>query len=80
MYERYGLPYSQKVLEHYEGVLVNIHGLGTHILPQLCSMKNLLVVHIEADPNQPTPLEIFKSNENIFRDKIIMTRLDAKEY
>lgn len=80
MYERYGLPYSQKVLDHYEGVLVHIHGLGAHILPQLCSMKNLLVVQIEADPNQPTPLEIFKSNEKIFRDKIIMMRLDAKEY
>lgn len=79
-YEQFGLPYSHKALKHYEGTMIHIHGLGSHQLPLICQLPKLLIIQIEADPNQPTPLEILRKHEKILRDKIIMMRTSPKEF
>ncbi len=79
MYEEFGFPYSKNVLSEYEGVCIHIHTMGAHVLPLITQLDNLLMVQIEADPNQPSPLAIFRAHESLLRDTIVMMRVDEKE-
>jgi hypothetical protein len=79
MYEEFGLPYSQKVLSNYDGVCIHVHGMGAHVLPFIKRLKNLLMVQIQDDPNQPSPLEIFKANAQLLKDTIVMMRMSSAE-
>ncbi len=56
-YSEFGLPYAQRLIDHFRGGWVHLHTLGLHTLPEMVKLKNLMGIQISDDPNSPKAFE-----------------------
>lgn len=54
VFEEIGFEFKQKVLDHFQGSELYIHGLGRHIVPIAGRLRNLTQLSLFDDPNCPT--------------------------
>jgi len=78
-YRQFGLPYTRKSVRGIDKLFLHSHGLGEHSLHVIAELENLYMLEISNDPNSPRGIEIFKRNEEILADKIIVLNLSADE-
>ena len=56
-YPRWAAPWTQRVIDHYDGALIHNHALGLHDQPYIARLRNLLVLQISEDPNRERPID-----------------------
>lgn len=54
-YMRWALPWTQRVIDHFEGALIHNHAMGLDQQPFIAKLRDLYVLQISEDPNQPRP-------------------------
>ncbi|MBI2843876.1 MAG: hypothetical protein HYX78_10790 [Armatimonadetes bacterium] len=52
-YNEFGLPYQQRVLDHFGGGWYHLHTNGVHLLPEIAKLKGLICLEVSDDPNTP---------------------------
>jgi len=52
-YQKFGLNWTQKLIDHFGGGWMHLHTRGLHLLPEVVKLKNLVGIQIADDPNQP---------------------------
>ncbi|HEY5159228.1 MAG TPA: hypothetical protein VII93_14800 [Anaerolineales bacterium] len=56
-YPAWAEPWTQRVIDHFEGALIHNHSLGLHIQGKIAHLANLRVLQISEDPNRPRPFD-----------------------
>ncbi|MFI3326238.1 MAG: uroporphyrinogen decarboxylase family protein [Clostridia bacterium] len=79
MYEEFGKPYTEKFLEKYDGGVFHLHAMGKHIIPLVAQIEKARVLQITDDPNQPSPIEIYKEYADVLKDKITFISANEQE-
>lgn len=80
LFEEFGIPYIQIVLEHCDAMTTHIHTAGLHVLPLLKNLKKLKLIRVGKDPNAPGVLEAIRSIRKILGDIPIVTGLEYGEF
>lgn len=78
-YEEFGVLHTQKMLEKYDCGLVHVHAMGRHVIPLIASIDKIKYVEISEDPNQISPIEVYRYYEEELKDKIVMIVLTSEE-
>ncbi|HQJ51126.1 MAG TPA: hypothetical protein PKW05_05055 [Anaerolineae bacterium] len=56
-YPRWAAPWTQRVIDRYDGALIHNHALGLHDQPYIARLRGLRVLQISEDPNRERPLD-----------------------
>jgi hypothetical protein len=56
-YTRWAQPWTQRVIDHFDGALIHNHAMGLRQQSFIAQLKDLYVLQISEDPNQPRPFE-----------------------
>ena len=51
VFRDFGLPYYQRMADHFGSGWYHMHNLGMHLLPEIVKLKNLTMIEISDDPN-----------------------------
>jgi len=51
IFRRFGLPYYQRIIDHFGSGWCHLHNLGLHLLPDLAQLEGLICFEISDDPN-----------------------------
>lgn len=78
MYKKFGLPATEKLLQHFDFASLHVHSLGRYCIPFFRQMEKIRIFQLTDDPNQPTGLEVFKEYENELSEVIVNLDLDAQ--
>jgi len=57
IYDEFGFPYEQQVINAFDGAMLHIHALGMHVLPRLLMLKGLKLIELTEDPNCVHPFD-----------------------
>lgn len=79
MYEQFGKPYTEQLLEDYDSTIVHVHTKGRHSLPAIAQIPQVKLIQLEYDPNEPSPIEVYKANIEVLKDKIIVPIMTTDE-
>ena len=79
MYERFGLPYTMKLLEPYDYALMHVHSLGRTRLPLITKMDKIGTYQLTSDPNQPEAIDVYKQYDNLFEKKVVMLDMTLRQ-
>lgn len=79
MYRTFGVPYTQRMMDKYDCGMVHVHTMGRHVLPDIAAMEKIRFVQFTRDPNQPEPIEVYRENEDLLKDKIVMLPMRPDE-
>ena len=72
MYEKFGLPYTAKLLEPYDYAMMHVHSLGRACLPLIAKMDKIGTYQLSSDPNQPEAIDVYRQYEYLFENKVVM--------
>ncbi len=78
MYEEFGLPYTARVLEHFDYAALHVHSLGRSCIPLFKKLQKIKMYQLTDDPNQPTGMEVFREYAPYFEDCLVNVDLDAQ--
>lgn len=56
-YPRWAAPWTQRVIDRYDGAFIHNHALGMHDQPYIAKLRNLYVLQISEDPNRDRPID-----------------------
>ena len=56
-YRRWARPWTQRVIDHFQGAFIHNHSLGLHDQPEIAQLRGLRVLQISEDPRQPRPVD-----------------------
>ncbi len=56
-YPRWARPWTQRVIDRFDGAFIHNHSLGLHDQPEIARLHGLRVLQISEDPRQPRPVE-----------------------
>lgn len=56
-YPRWAAPWTQRVIDRYDGALIHNHALGMHDQPHIARLRQLFVLQISEDPNRERPID-----------------------
>ncbi len=79
MYEEFGRPYTEKLIEPYTEALMHLHGGGAHVIPGVAAIDKITYIQIVQDPNQPAPAEICRRYADALRDKVVILVATPRE-
>lgn len=79
IYRTFGLPYTQRLLEGYDCAVMHTHTMGRHVLPDIAGIEKIRFIQLGYDPNQPTPIEVYREYESILQDKIVIPTMSADQ-
>lgn len=71
-YREFGRPYTERLLENYDGALVHIHTIGRHVLPEVAAMDKVKYIELSYDPAQPKPIDVYKEYGDVLKDQIVV--------
>lgn len=57
IYDTYGFPYEQQLIQGYAGVLFHVHNQKLHFAPRAAQLPNLRLLEVTNDPKTPVALE-----------------------
>lgn len=78
-YNDFGKSYTQKLLKDYHCGLFHVHTMGRHILPLIASIEKAKFIQLTYDPNQPTPIEVYKEYQQELKDKTVVVSMLPSE-
>ncbi|MBG0770892.1 MAG: hypothetical protein H0S82_04245 [Anaerolineaceae bacterium] len=64
-YSTWAAPWTQQVIDRYDGALIHNHSKGLHLQKMIGGLKGLQILQVSEDPNQPRP---FDHLEQLLRD------------
>lgn len=50
-FRTFGLPYYQRLIDHFGSGWYHLHTLGSHLVPELASLRGLICLEVSDDPN-----------------------------
>jgi hypothetical protein len=56
-YARWAEPWTQQVIDRFDGALIHNHSMGLHMQSQIVKLNGLCILQISEDPNQPRPID-----------------------
>lgn len=79
VYDEFGRPYTEELLEPYDCTIVHVHTKARHALPAIASMEKVRFLQFEYDPIEPSPIEVYRENEAVLKDKIVVPIMTTDE-
>lgn len=79
LYEEFGRPYTEQLLEPYDCAIMHVHTKGRHALKSIAAIEKIKFIQLEYDPNEPPPIEVYKQNADALRDKIVVPIMTTDE-
>ena len=79
IYEEFGQPYTQRLLNDYDTAIMHVHTKGRHQLPSISKLEGIKFIQLEYDPGEPSPIEVYKVNFDILKDKIVIPIMTTEE-
>ncbi len=70
-YKAFGRPYTEALLQPYDGAFMHLHTAGAHAFEPICNIEKLQFFELAPDPKQPRPIDVYKSNFDLFRGKFM---------
>jgi len=67
-YSEFGLPYAQRLIDHFGGGWVHLHTLGLHLIPEIVKLKDLAGIQLSDDPGCPKAFEKLSRLKEIIGD------------
>ena len=64
-YTRWAQPWTQRVIDHFDGAFIHNHAMGLNQQSYIARLKDLYILQISEDPNQPRP---FDRLENLIKE------------
>ena len=71
-YREFGMPYTAKLVKHYEHAFMHTHSLGIHNIPEVASIPGIDAIQISNDPNCEPSIEIYKKLHKEMENKIVV--------
>jgi hypothetical protein len=71
-YEQFGKPYTERMIEDYDNVLMHLHSVGTQSFSNIISMDKLTYIEISSDPNAKRAIEVYKEFSDILEKKTVI--------
>ncbi len=72
MYNTLGRPYMQKLSENFDALLVHMHSIAEHNIPNVVSIPNVKLLEITDDPNAPRGIDLYKKLADELQDIIVI--------
>ncbi len=79
MYEEFGKPYTEKMLETYDFAIMHVHTKGRHQLSAIADISKIKFIQLEYDPSEPSPIEVYKQNIDVLKNKIVVPIMTTDE-
>lgn len=79
LYRTFGRPYTERLLRDYDCAVMHTHTLGRHVLGDIASLEKLRFIQLTYDPNQMTPIELYKESEQLLQNKIVVPTMTVEE-
>lgn len=79
IYEEFGKPYTQMLLDTYDAAIMHVHTKGRHQLSSIAGIDRIKFIQLEYDPNEPSPIEVYKNNIDILKDKVVVPIMTTEE-
>ena len=79
VYREFGLPYTCKLIEGYDHVLMHTHSLGQHVLPDIAAIPKIDFIQIANDPNCQRAIEVYKALADPLKNKVVILELTEEE-
>lgn len=57
IYEEFGKPYTQKLIDSFGNAFIHHHALGLHVHGKMAELNNVRVIQVSNDPNCPAPID-----------------------
>lgn len=57
VYEEFGFPYEEELMQRYGGTLYHVHNEKIHYVPKLSELPGLSILEVAQDPKTPPPIE-----------------------
>ncbi len=72
MYEKFGLPYTAKLLERYDYAMMHVHSLGRACIPLMARMEKIGTFQLSGDPNQPDGIDVYREYAEALKGRVVM--------
>jgi len=79
MYEEFGRPYTQKVIDDFDIAMMHVHSVSENYIDSIAQTEKLKIMEISADPNTDKPINIVRRHQNTFRKVIPAVGLSFDE-
>ncbi len=79
VYTKFGKSYLDALLKDYDCTILHVHTMGRHVLPEFASMEKIKFIQLTYDPNQPSPIDVYKQNAELLKDKIVVVNMYEQE-
>jgi hypothetical protein len=80
VYEEYGLPYQQQLVDHFGGGNFHLHGNGRHLFPVLAQLKGLVVVRVNDDGSAVRAIDDLHRLKRTAGDMVLAVACDVREF
>ena len=79
MYEKFGLPATEKLLEKYDYSFLHVHSLGRACIPIFARMEKVKVFQLSGDPNQPAAMDVYREYAGVLKGRAVMLDMTVAE-
>jgi hypothetical protein len=79
MYEEFGLPYTDALVERYSYAELHVHSLGRAMLPLFRKMKKIGTFQLSGDPHQPSAAEVYREYAEPLEGTTVLLDMTAAE-
>lgn len=80
MYEKFGLPFTERVLSGFDSSMLHVHSLGRACIPLFRKLDKFRIIQITDDPNQPTAMQVYREYERELDSVIVNLDLSAEAF
>jgi hypothetical protein len=79
IFQEFGAPYLQQMMDYYGGGWLHIHSHATHLLPEVVKMDKLLGIGVADDPNAPRGFDSLMAIRQVTGDIPLQIDCQAQE-
>lgn len=80
IYRKFGMPYTEKMVEKYDHVFMHVHALGKHSFSDIADIGKIDVFDICDDPNCAKAIEIYRQiGDGCMSGRIVGVSLTAED-
>lgn len=79
LYRTFGRPYTERLLRDYDCAVMHTHTMGRHVLADIAALEKIRFIQLTYDPNQMSPIEMYKEYADVLRDKIVVPTMTVEE-
>jgi len=71
IYQEFGKPYTEKLVEKYDSAFMHLHTAGVQAFAEILTIEKLQYFELAPDPNQPRGIDLYKDHIDLFGNKIM---------